>query len=125
MSSNVILTTGIYDLIKDHILRRKVTLEQEQILTEELRTAEQVLRKDLPADVVSVDRKVKVKEITSNEEIEILLVGPKQAKLKNNKHSVLGDVGLATVGHKVGEIIKWPTNQGVKEYEIVSVEAIS
>lgn len=82
MSTNVILTTGIYDLIKDHIRRRKVTLEQEQILTEELRTAEQVLRKDLPADVVTVDRKVKVKEITSNEEIEILLVGPKQAKLK-------------------------------------------
>src|SRR5690606_14995151 len=123
--TNVILTTGIYDLIKDYIRRRKVPLEQEQILTEELRTAEQVLRKDLPADVVTIDRKVKDKEITSNEEIEIILVCPKQAKLKTNKHTILSDVGLATVVHKVGEIIKWPKNQKVKEYDILSVEAIS
>ena len=51
MSANVILTTGIYDLIKDHVRRKKVTIEQEEILLAELKKASQVLRKDLPEDI--------------------------------------------------------------------------
>ena len=47
MSTNIILTTGTYDLIKDHIRRKKVNKEQEEILTNELKYAQQVLRKDL------------------------------------------------------------------------------
>lgn len=123
MSKNVILTTGIYDLIKDHVRRKKVTIAQEEILLTELKNASQVLRKDLPADVVSVDRKVKVKEITSNKEMEFLLVGPKAAKINKNKFSVLSEVGLAIVGYKVDDVVKWPTPAGDKEFKIVSVEA--
>ncbi len=125
MSENVILTTGIYDLIKDHIRRKKVTIEQEEILLAELKKASQVLRKDLPEDIVSVERKIKVKETTSNQEMEFLLVGPKAAKVNKNKYSVLSEVGLATVGYKTGDIVKWPTPNGVKEYEILNVEAIA
>lgn len=122
MSENIILTTGIYDLIKDHLRRRKVTKAQEDILTEELRGAKQVLRKDLPADVVAVNRKVKVVEKTTNEEFEVALVGPKVAKPKKNKYSILSDIGIATVGYKVGDIVKWPTESGEKQYEILEVE---
>jgi|SRR5690606_19381580 len=124
MEKKVILTTGIYDLIKDHIRRRKVNLEQETILNEELKNATQVLRKELPDDVVSVDRLIKVKELNSNVEMELTLVGPKRAKLKSNRFSILCDVGLATVGHKVGDVVKWPTNNGVKEYQILAVNPI-
>ena len=45
MTTNIILTTGLYDLIKDHLRRKKVTAEQENILTKELRHAEQILRR--------------------------------------------------------------------------------
>ncbi len=123
MSANIILTTGIYDLIKDHVRRKKVTIEQEEILLAELKKASQVLRKDLPEDIASVDRKIKVKENTLNQEMEFLLVGPKAAKVSKNKYSILSEVGLAIVGYKTGDVVKWPTPNGIKEYEIVSVEA--
>ena len=32
MSQNIILTTGTYDLIKDHIRRKKVTPQEEELL---------------------------------------------------------------------------------------------
>lgn len=121
MKKEIILTTGIYDLIKDHIRRRKVTKEQEDILTEELRFAKQILRRELPEDVVTVNKKLKYKIKNQDQEFEILLVGPKKAKPKKNKISILSEVGLATVGRKVGEIVTWPTQEGTLEYEILNV----
>lgn len=125
MEKKVILTTGIYDLIKGHIKRRKVTIEQEAILVDELRNANQVLRKDLPEDIVTVDRKLVIKDLTTNQQQEMFLVGPKKAKIQKNRFSVLSDIGLATVGHKVGETVTWPTPQGEKKYEIVEVAAMN
>ena len=125
MESNIILTTGVYDLIKDHIRRKKVTIEQEEILLNELKKATQVLRRNLPDDIVSVDRKIKFKDNTTEEEIEIMLVGPKAAKVNKNKYSVLSEVGLAIVGYKTGDTIKWPTPNGSKEFKILDVASIA
>lgn len=124
MSENIILTTGVYDLIKDHVRRKKVTIEQEEILLSELKKATQVLRRDLPDNIVSVDRKIKVKEKKSNNELEILLVGPKYAKVNKNKFSILSEIGLATVGYKTGDVVKWPTPQGIKEFEIMQITSV-
>ena len=46
MSETITLTTGIYDLIKDQIRRKRVSKEVEDLLTEELKTAKQVIRKE-------------------------------------------------------------------------------
>src|SRR5690606_34926484 len=80
MSENVILTTGIYDLIKDHVRRKRVTPEQETILLDELKNANQVLRRDLPADVVSINRKVTLRDHSTNQEQEYLFVADDKAK---------------------------------------------
>lgn len=42
MTKNIIVTTGIYDVIKDHIRRKKVTQAEEDRLAEELKNAVQV-----------------------------------------------------------------------------------
>lgn len=47
MSEHIIVTTGIYDVIKDQLRRKRVTPEQEIRLANELKTAKQVLRRDL------------------------------------------------------------------------------
>ncbi|WP_177765241.1 GreA/GreB family elongation factor [Flavobacterium sp. I3-2] len=122
MSENIILTTGVYDLIKDHVRRRKVTKVEEEILLNELKFAKQVVRKELPNDIVTVDRIVTVK--TENETKTVTFVGPSKAKPNKNKFSILSDVGIAIVGYKEGDIVKWPTNDGEISYEILKVEKI-
>ena len=122
MSQNIILTTGIYDAIKDHLRRKKVTKNEEVRLTSELRNAVQVRRRELPENVVTVDRKVTVKDHTLNKEEEYIFVGVAQKRQKKNKHSILSDMGLATMGYKVGDIVEYPFKDGERRIEILKVE---
>ncbi|RRJ89461.1 GreA/GreB family elongation factor [Flavobacterium macacae] len=122
MSQNIILTTGVYDLIKDHVRRKKVTLEEEKLLLLELKKASQVLRKDLPEDIVSVNRIVTYKNHSNEEEKTVEFVGPKKSKPAKNKISILSDEGIAMVGYKVGNIIEWPSKKGDLKLEILKVE---
>lgn len=124
MSTNLILTTGIYDLIKDHLRRRKVTKAQEEILIEGLKNAKQVLRKDLPEDIVTINQVLKVKDVNKNEELEVKLVAPAKANFKKKKYSILSDIGLATVGRSIGETVEWPTATETKTYQILATEPI-
>ena len=122
MSENIVLTTGVYDLIKDHLRRKRTTQEEEQILVNQLKTAKQVLRKELPEDVVTVNCEIKIKNISTNEEEKYLFVQTDRQKIKKGKYSILSPIGLATVGNKVGDVINWPFEGGEKQFEIVGVE---
>jgi regulator of nucleoside diphosphate kinase len=122
MSQNIILTTGIYDLIKDHIRRKKVTPTEEEILKLQLKNAKQLTRKNLPDDIVNVDTRVTVKNVDSNLEETYIFVAPDKAKKRNNTESILTTMGLALVGCKVGDVINWDFEEGEKQLEIMTVE---
>ena len=121
MSENIVLTTGIYDLIKEHLRRRKTTLQEEQILLDQLKSARQVLRKELPTDVVTINCEVNVKDVETNEEQKYLLVDASKEKVKKGKYSLLSPIGLAMVGNKIGDVIEWPFEEGTRKLEILSV----
>lgn len=124
MSQNIILTTGIYDLIKDHIRRKKVTPTEEEVLKLQLKNATQVTRKNLPEDIVTIDARITVKNLNSNEEETYTFVAPDKAKKRNNTESILTKMGLALVGCKVGDVINWNFDEGEKQLEIVKVERL-
>lgn len=124
-SQNIILTTGIYDLIKDHIRRKKVTVEEEVLLLHELKKATQVLRRDLPEDIVSVNRRVTYKDCTTNEEKTVVFVGPERNKVSKNRISILSDEGIAMVGYKEGNVVEWPAKKGNLKLEILKVEEVA
>ena len=124
MSKNIVVTTGIYDMIKDHVRRKKVTREEEDLLLLELKHAKQVLRRELPDDVVTVNRRVKIKDHTENKEKEYMFVATTKTNNKKGKLSILCDVAVATVGRQVGDIIHWPFKDGERKLEILKVEHI-
>lgn len=121
MSTNITVTTGIYDAVKDVIRRKRVTKDEEARLIAELKDATQVLRRDLPQEYVTVNRVVKIKDHTLNEEQEYIFVPSTRAKVKKNKHSILSEMALATVGYKVGDVIDWPFKDGGRKIEIMEV----
>ena len=122
MSTDIVLTTGVYDLIKDHLRRRKTTLQEEEILLAQLKGAKQVRRKELPTDVVSINTQIRIKDLSDNQERSYYFVAADQEKVKKGKLSILSDIALATVGNKVGDIIEWPFKDGEKRIEILSVK---
>ena len=91
-------------------------------MASELRNAQQVRRRALPEDVVTVNRKVTIKDHSQNKEEEYIFVGVAEARPKKNKHSILSDMALATVGYKVGDVIEWPFRDGERRIEILKVE---
>ncbi|WP_348797175.1 GreA/GreB family elongation factor [Flavobacterium adhaerens] len=125
MLQNIILTTGIYDLIKDHIRRNRVTREEENLLIAELKKASQVRRRDLPNDIVTVNRKVTYKNYLTNEEKTVVFVGPEKSKVSKSKISILSDEGIAMVGYRVGNLIDWPSKKGNLKLEILKVEELA
>ena len=124
MTQEILLTTGIYDLIKDLIRRKKVTPLEEETLLLQLKKAKQLTRKNLPLDVVTVDSKVNIKNLETNEEEIYTFVAPARAKKKNNTESIISTMGLALVGNKTGDVVKWNFGEEEKQFEITNVERL-
>lgn len=125
MSQQLILTTGIYDLIKEQVRRRKVSFAEGELLLNELKNARQVRRRDLPQDVVSVNTKVRLKNhLTGFHEVHNF-VPPGKAKLKKQTKSITSPIGLALVGYAPGAKIKWPFDGRETELEILEVEQLT
>ena len=124
MSKSLILTTGIYDMIKDHVKRKKATPIQEATLLAQLKSAKQVTRKELPEDVVNIDTRATVKYLDNNEEEVFTFVAPDKAKKRNNTESIMSTMGLALVGYQAGDKLTWSFEEGEKEIELLKVERI-
>lgn len=124
LDTPVILTTGIYDLLKDHIRRRKLSKANEAALEAQLKKAKQVLRKDLPANVVTIGTLVLVKDIDTGETQEYKFVGPETARKKNGTVSILSPMGIAMIGYPEGAVIEWEFNEGIKKNQIIKVTTI-
>jgi len=118
---SIVLSTGIYDLLKDQIRRRKLGKFNEAKLERELKQATQVLRKDLPADVVTVDTRVTVKELETGAETTYKLVAPAKARRKHETMSILSPIAVAMLGYSSGSQVQWEMEDGIKSYQIVEV----
>lgn len=121
MNQDIVLTTGIYDLIKDLLRRKKVTPFVEDQLVVQLKRAKQIRRRELPDNVVTIDCSVTIKDLSTNELQTFKFVAPSKAKRRNNTQSIVGEIGLALVGNKTGDQINWNFGTGEKNIEIVNV----
>lgn len=117
----IVLSRGIFDLLKSHLRRRKLSKYNEDKLELELRYARQVLYRELPQDVITVNTCVKVRELVSGHGFTYHLVAPELAKRKNNTLSILSPIGVAMLGYPKGAELQWEMPEGVKVFRIEEV----
>jgi regulator of nucleoside diphosphate kinase len=125
MTEPIIVTTGIYDLIKECIHRKRVTRAEEELLLSELKTAVQMIRRELPSGIVDVGTRVLIKDHTSSVEKEYELVGVGKSKPSKGKYPIDSPIALATIGRKEGTILQWPFKDGLRKIEIVRVTQVA
>lgn len=118
----LVLTTSMYDLLKEQIRKKRLSRFNEERITLELKTAKQVLRKEIPENVVTVNKAVTVLDETSGEEFTYKLVAPDKAKRKNQTHSILSPIGVAMLGYAQGAQINWEMPLGMKSFRIKEVK---
>lgn len=77
--------------------------------------------KDIPANIVTMNSKVYLRDVDSKQETIITLVFPQDADMAENKISVLAPVGSAVLGYKAGDTIEWTVPSRIKRLKIETV----
>ena len=121
-------TTSIYVTEPDYqrlsgliqITRERNGVDREYLnkLEAELDRAEIVDPQHVPADVITMRSKVRLKDLVSGESNTYSLVFPTEANFSEGKISVLAPIGTAILGYKRGDTIEWPVPSGVRRLKI-------
>lgn len=90
-------------------------------LQTELKKAKLVNKEDFPDDVVRLNSKVRVKAEDTDKVMELMLVTPDKADIKEKKISVMAPIGTALIGFRQGQQVKWQVPAGKKTFTIMEV----
>lgn len=101
--------------------RNGVDKEYVNKLEAELDRAEIVAPKDIPANVITMRSKVRLKDLVSGETNVYSLVFPTEADSSEGKISVLAPIGTAILGYKLGDTIEWPVPSGLRRLKVDKV----
>ncbi|HEY8505611.1 MAG TPA: nucleoside diphosphate kinase regulator [Gemmataceae bacterium] len=90
-------------------------------LEAELGRAQVVPAGEVPADVVTMNSVVRLRDLDTGELEAYELVYPTDADIALNRISVLAPIGTAVLGYRVGDIVEWPVPAGVCRLRVEEV----
>ena len=109
---------GLIDRTRE---RNGVDKEYLNKLETELERAEVVDSKDIPADVITMRSKVRLKDLVSGDSNTYSLVFPTEADFVEGKISVLAPIGTAILGYRLGDTIEWPVPSGLRRLKVEEI----
>lgn len=95
--------------------------DYEMSLAHELNRAVIVKNDALPPHCVRLNSKVAVLDLETNRIIEITIVLPKHADMRENKISILTPMAIALIGFRKAEEVQWKVPAGLKRFRILDV----
>ena len=90
-------------------------------LARELARAKIVPPERIPPDVVTMNSRVVLRDLNSDETMTYTLVFPKDADIDAGAISILAPVGTAIIGYAVGDVIEWPVPGGTRRIRIEQI----
>lgn len=87
-------------------------------LREELDRAVIVAASEIPANVVTMNSRLLLRNVDTSEEMECSLVFPEDADMSARAISVLAPVGMAILGYAEGDVIDWPVPSGIRHFTV-------
>ena len=87
----------------------------------ELKKAKLVNKDNFPDDIVRLNSKVRIKAEENDKVMELMLVTPDKADIKQKMISVMAPIGTALIGFRQGEKVKWQVPAGKKTFTIMEV----
>lgn len=111
----------LLSFLKDGRYAKNIDARNILDLEGELKKARLVTKDEFPSDVVRLNSKIRVRESGGNKVMDLILVTPDKADIKEKKISVLAPIGTAVIGFKRGKTINWEVPGGKKRFTIVEV----
>lgn len=125
INNQLVLRTDDYKLLISYLNGRngKTAFDRHNAeeLHAELKKAKLVDKEDFPIDVVRLNSTVRIKAHDKNEVIELMLVTPDKANIKQKKISVMAPIGTALIGFRKGQKVKWDVPAGKRTFTILEV----
>ena len=125
IKNNLVLRKDDYSLLVSYLnnARRQSTFDRRNAeeLTAELKKATVVNKNDFPKDVVRLNSRVRIKAEGKSEEMELILVTPDKANIKEKRISIMAPIGTALIGFRQGQKVKWKVPAGNKTFMILEV----
>lgn len=126
MSTHKIIITESDRRRLTHLLTSDFTaaIQSKSYLTDlrtELQRAEIVDAADVPADVITMNSTVSLRDLDTGELETYTLVFPHEANIANSKLSILAPIGTAILGYRVGDVVEWRVPNGSRHLRIEEV----
>jgi regulator of nucleoside diphosphate kinase len=90
-------------------------------LEEELERCEVVESQEIPSGVVTLNSKVRFRDLDTDKEMITTLVFPSRANLSEGRISVTSPIGTAILGYAENDVIEWKVQAGTKNIPIEEV----
>jgi regulator of nucleoside diphosphate kinase len=121
--SERIISTLDYERLELMLQRLPEQQSQSQALNAELEKATLVEPAEMPPDVVTMNSSIRFRLNANDQVRKLQLVYPKDLQNNSEQLSVLAPVGMALLGRRQGDFVRW-TQTGVSG-EIEVVELVS
>jgi len=125
MDRKIFITTTDAERLRNLIQDMKNPSDHERIylklLTEELLRAEVVEPQKIPRDIVTMNSLVKFRDMETREVYMYSIVYPANSDFEKGRISVLAPIGMALLGHRVGDVVEWPVPAGMRRLKVEEV----
>lgn len=108
-------------LIEDAMEKEPGAKEYLRRLDDELNQAEICEQQHIPKDAITMNSKIRLRDLTSNEDLIYTLVYPGHSNLELGRISVLAPIGTAMIGCRVGDTIEWPVPGGLRRLQVEEI----
>jgi len=125
LNNQLVLRRNDYELLISYVnggwTKTSLDRKNAEALKAELKKANVVSSIDFPPDVVGLNSLVTIKAADRNEIMQLEIVIPEKANIKENKISILAPIGTALLGFRKGQNVKWQVPAGMKTFTILDV----
>ena len=104
--------------VRERSVRDREHLQQ---LDDELDRARIVPASEIPADVVTMNSELALRDLDTGEEMVFRVVFPSEANADQQRISVLAPLGTAVLGYRAGDAIEWVVPGRTRRVRIESV----
>jgi regulator of nucleoside diphosphate kinase len=122
--TQLLLRKDDYDILMNCIRsgQGKTAFDHQNIeeLETELKKARLVPKDKFPGNVVGLNSRVVIMQ-DDGKQMELVVVLPEQANIKEKKISVMAPIGTALLGFRQGEQVAWDVPSGRKTFTIMQV----
>ena len=113
----------------DHKLLKKITktnlsatsAREIKLLMEELERGNIVEDNAIENDIIRINSKVIIEDMSTQKQMKFQIVLPSQANIKESKYSVLVPLSVAIIGFKVNDQVDWELPAGNKTLKVIAV----